>query len=116
SWRRKPCWTLSSAASTLFFSPNRFLRSFRMSRFWKIVLLVIAVLLVAGIGYRVLGGGKQTAAGQTDGMRGGNGAGKDSAPVPVTAVAAERKDVPVYVTAQGTVTAYNTVTVTPQVG
>ncbi|WP_054660324.1 efflux RND transporter periplasmic adaptor subunit, partial [Stenotrophomonas pictorum] len=87
-----------------------------MSRFWKIVLLVIAVLLVAGIGYRMMGGGKQPAAGQAMGMRGGNGGGRDSAPVPVTAVTAERKDVPVYVTAQGTVSAYNTVTVSPQVG
>ena len=86
-----------------------------MSRFWKIVLLVIAVLLVAGIGYRMMGGGKQPA-GQTTGMRGRNGGGRDSAPVPVTAVAAKRKDVPVYVTAQGTVSAYNTVTVSPQVG
>lgn len=86
-----------------------------MSRFWKIVLLVIAVLLVAGIGYRMMGGGKQPATGQATGMRGGNGGGRGSAPVPVTAVAAERKDVPVYVTAQGTVSAYNTVTVSPQV-
>lgn len=84
-----------------------------MSRFWKIVLLVIAVLLVAGIGYRMMGGGKQPGTGQATGMRGG---GRDSAPVPVTAVTAERKDVPVYVTAQGTVSAYNTVTVSPQVG
>lgn len=90
-----------------------------MSRFWKIVLLVIAVLLVAGIGYRVMGGGKQpggaTAAGGPPGA-GGAGGGRDSAPVPVTVVAAEQKNVPVYVTAQGTVAAYNTVTVSPQVG
>ncbi len=86
-----------------------------MSRFWKIVLLVIAVLLVAGIGYRVMGGGKQKTDAAPAGMAGGR-AGKDNAPVPVTVVAAERKNVPVYVTAQGTVTAYNTVTVSPQVG
>ncbi|MGH8053912.1 MAG: efflux RND transporter periplasmic adaptor subunit [Stenotrophomonas sp.] len=86
-----------------------------MSRFWKIVLLVIAVLLVAGIGYRVMGGGKQKADAPAAGMT-GPGAGRDDAPVPVTVVAAERKNVPVYVTAQGTVTAYNTVTVSPQVG
>ena len=89
-----------------------------MSRFWKIVLLVIAVLLVAGIGYRVMGGGKQKSgapgAGATRGD--GAGAGRDDAPVPVTVVAAERRNVPVYVTAQGTVAAYNTVTVSPQVG
>ncbi|MNM38377.1 Multidrug resistance protein MdtA precursor [compost metagenome] len=91
-----------------------------MSRFWKIVLLVIAVLLVAGIGYRVMGGGKQKApgAGAEAGMgRGqGNGSERDNAPVPVTVVTAERKNVPVYVTAQGTVAAYNTVAVSPQVG
>lgn len=85
-----------------------------MSRFWKIVLLVIAVLLVAGIGYRVMGGGKQQAGAAATGMGGGM-RGKD-APVPVTVVAAERRNVPVYVTAQGTVSAYNTVAVSPQVG
>jgi len=48
------------------------------------------------------------------GGRGGGDRARD--PVPVTAVAAERRNVPVYVTAQGTVAAYNTVTVSPQVG
>lgn len=85
-----------------------------MSRFWKIVLLVIAVLLVAGIGYRVMGGGKQKAGDAAAGASRGGG-GNDKDPVPVTAVAAERKDVPVYVNAQGTVNAFNTVTVSPQV-
>lgn len=89
-----------------------------MSRFWKIVLLVVAILLVAGIGYRVMGGGKKAvgtpAAGGAPGAWGGGD--KDRDPVPVTAVAAERRNVPVYVTAQGTVAAYNTVTVSPQVG
>ncbi len=91
-----------------------------MSRFWKIVLLVIAVLLVIGIGYRVMGGGKQPKAGGPAAMGGGPGAwgGKErnSDPVPVTAVTAERRNVPVYLTAQGTVAAYNTITVSPQVG
>lgn len=87
-----------------------------MSRFWKIVLLVIAVLLVVGIGYRVMGGGKQKAPAAEAGMGQGSGDGRDSAPVPVTVVTAERKNVPVYVTAQGTVAAYNTVAVSPQVG
>ena len=85
-----------------------------MSRFWKIVLLVIAVLLVAGIGYRVMGGGKQKAGDAAAGASRGGG-GNDKDPVPVTVVAAERKDVPVYVSAQGTVNAFNTVTVSPQV-
>ncbi|SBV37170.1 Multidrug resistance protein MdtA [uncultured Stenotrophomonas sp.] len=79
-----------------------------MSRFWKTVLLVVAVLLVAGIAYRVLGGGKQEQAGW--------GGQQGDAQVPVTVVAAARDTVPVYVTAQGTVSAYNTVTVSPQVG
>jgi len=80
-----------------------------MSRFWKTALLVVAVLLVAGIGYRVLGGGKQKQAGW-------NGQQQGDARVPVTVVASVRNTVPVYVTAQGTVSAYNTVTVSPQVG
>ncbi|MCL7715484.1 efflux RND transporter periplasmic adaptor subunit [Stenotrophomonas mori] len=83
-----------------------------MSRFWKIVLLTVTVLLVVGIGYRALGGGKQ--AGGSAAI--GRAAGQDREPVPVTVVAAERRNVPVYVTAQGTVTAYSTVTVSPQVG
>lgn len=87
-----------------------------MSRFWKIVLLVIAVLLVAGIGYRVMGGGKQKAGAAQAGMSQGGQGEQDKDPVPVTAVSAEKKDVPVYLTAQGTVTAFNTVTVSPQVG
>ena len=89
-----------------------------MSRFWKIVLLVIAILLVAGIGYRMMGGGKQAGGtAQAEGAGGGRGGGDRARdPVPVTAVAAERRNVPVYVTAQGTVAAYNTVTVSPQVG
>lgn len=87
-----------------------------MSRFWKIVLLVIAVLLVAGIGYRLMGGGKQKAGAAPAGMNQGGRGEQDKDPVPVTAVSAEKKDVPVYLTAQGTVTAFNTVTVSPQVG
>jgi multidrug efflux system membrane fusion protein len=47
--------------------------------------------------------------------RGAGPAGAD-APVPVTVVPAVSKDVPVYLTANGTVQALNTVTVHPQVG
>ncbi len=62
-----------------------------MSRFWKIVLLVIAILLVAGIGYRMMGGGKQAGgAAQAEGAGGGRGGDRARDPVPVTAVAAER--------------------------
>ncbi|MCL1420800.1 efflux RND transporter periplasmic adaptor subunit, partial [Enterobacter hormaechei] len=40
----------------------------------------------------------------------------DAGPVPVTVVEATHQDVPVYASALGTVTAMNTVTVSPQVG
>lgn len=48
-------------------------------------------------------------------QRGGQGAGEKQEPVPVTVVEAVKQNVPVYLTALGTVTAYNAVTVTPQV-
>ena len=88
-----------------------------MSRFWKIVLLVVAVLVVGVIGVRMLGGGKA----KGDAPASAAGAGKDgqernAGPVPVTVVDAARQDVPVYASALGTVAAMNTVTVSPQVG
>ncbi len=83
-----------------------------MSRFWKISLLVVAVVVVLAVGARMLRGG---GSGKPDGAADGNG-GADSGPVPVTVVAATTQDVPVYATALGTVTALNTVTVNPQVG
>ena len=42
-----------------------------MSRVWKIVLLVVAVLVLAVVGVRVLGGGKDKAGGQAAGARQG---------------------------------------------
>jgi len=85
-----------------------------MSRFWKISLLVVAAVVVLAVGARMLrgGGGPKGAAGP-GGM--GDG-GEDTGPVPVTAVAVETRDVPVFANALGTVTALNTVTVNPQVG
>ncbi len=84
-----------------------------MSRFWKIALVVIAVIVVGAVGYRVLhkpaDGGADASA---KGMRGG----ADTAPVPVTVVPVVKQNVPVYLTALGTVQALNTVTVNPQVG
>ena len=74
-----------------------------MSR-WKLVVIVVIVLLVGVIGYRI--------AHKSAGDR--HGAGLD-APVPVTVVPATRENVPVYLTALGTVSALNTVTVVPQV-
>ena len=93
-----------------------------MSRFWKIALIVIAVLVVGGVAFRLLhkpgegprAGNHQAKAGQDGGPPGANG--QDNAPVPVTVEPTARQNVPVYLTALGTVTALNTVTVNPQVG
>ena len=87
-----------------------------MSRLWKIVLLVVAVLVLVFVGLRLAGGGKKEAAGgpPASGERGGPKA--DAGPVPVTVVEAQRQDVPVYASALGTVSAMNTVTVSPQIG
>ncbi|MCF7750640.1 efflux RND transporter periplasmic adaptor subunit [Bacillus subtilis subsp. subtilis] len=88
-----------------------------MSRFWKIVLLVVAVLVVGFIGLRMLGGGKPKGdAAATSAAAGKDGQDRNAGPVPVTVVEAARQDVPVYASALGTVAAMNTVTVSPQVG
>lgn len=90
-----------------------------MSRFWKIALIVVAVLVVGAVGLRLMhkpgaaGPGRAKApAGQTGGP-GGEG---KSEPVPVTVEPVAVQNVPVYLTALGTVQALNTVTVSPQVG
>ncbi len=87
-----------------------------MSRFWKIVVLVVAVLVVGFIGMRMLGGGKKGDAGTPAASAGKEGQERNAGPVPVTVVDAARQDVPVYASALGTVAAMNTVTVSPQVG
>ena len=87
-----------------------------MSRFWKIALIVVAVIVVAGVGFRLLhkpagAASTQAAAKGKDGKDG-----KDATPpVPVTVVPVAKQNVPVYLTALGTVQALNTVTVNPQV-
>ncbi|MEW9571788.1 efflux RND transporter periplasmic adaptor subunit [Rhodanobacter sp. Si-c] len=81
-----------------------------MSRFWKIALIVVAVVVLAIVAVRLLH--KPGGAGQ--GQPGGMG-GKDSPPVPVTVVPVVKENVPVYLTALGTVQALNTITVNPQV-
>lgn len=79
-----------------------------MSR-WKWALIAVAVVLVGVIGWRVIAH-REAAVGT--GMRGGAGADQ---PVPVTVVPVEQKDVPIYLSALGTVQALNTVTVNAQV-
>src|SRR6185312_457319 len=83
-----------------------------MSR-WKWALIAIAVVLVGVIAWRLVA--HREAAGGGMGMRGGAGGGAADQPVPVTAVAVEQKDVPIYLSALGTVQALNTVTVNAQV-
>ncbi|MHB1059203.1 MAG: efflux RND transporter periplasmic adaptor subunit [Rhodanobacter sp.] len=87
-----------------------------MSRFWKIALIVVAVIVVVAVGFRLLH--KPAAAGAASAQAAGKGKdGKDETPpVPVTVVPVARQNVPVYLTALGTVQALNTVTVNPQVG
>ena len=80
-----------------------------MSRFWKIALIVLAVLVVAVVGFRLLHKPAGSAA------SGAGKAGGDATPVPVTVVPVVRQNVPVYLTALGTVQALNTITVNPQV-
>ncbi|MEO8998715.1 MAG: efflux RND transporter periplasmic adaptor subunit [Rhodanobacter sp.] len=85
-----------------------------MSRFWKIALIVVAVIVVAIVGFRLLHKPAGSATVQTDGK---SKDGKDETPpVPVTVVPVVKQNVPVYLTALGTVQALNTVTVNPQVG
>jgi multidrug efflux system membrane fusion protein len=95
-----------------------------MSRFWKIALIVVAVIVVALIGFRLLhkpegaageghhrqGGGQDK---QSASDKGANG--QDNGPVPVTVEPVTKQNVPVYLTALGTVQALNTVTVNAQV-
>ncbi|HKT27243.1 efflux RND transporter periplasmic adaptor subunit [Dyella sp.] len=93
-----------------------------MSRFWKIALIVVAVLVVGGVAFRLLHKpGAEPRAGNHHGQSAQNGGppganGQDNAPVPVTVEPTVKQNVPVYLTAIGTVTALNTVTVNPQIG
>jgi multidrug efflux system membrane fusion protein len=85
-----------------------------MSRFWKIALIVVAVIIVAVIGFRLLH--KPASPGSTQGAGQGKDGADQTPPVPVTVVPVVRQAVPVYLTALGTVQALNTITVNPQVG
>jgi multidrug efflux system membrane fusion protein len=97
-----------------------------MSRFWKIALIVVAVIVVGAVGFRLLHkpGTEEGAQGQHRGQHKGQGQDqgqegsdkdKDAAPVPVTVEQVVKQDVPVYLTALGTVQALNTVTINPQI-
>lgn len=77
-----------------------------MSR-WKIALIAAAIVLVGLIGWRMYANSPSSAG---NWQRGAN-----ADPVPVTVVAAATRDVPVYLSALGTVQAFNTVTVNAQV-
>jgi len=97
-----------------------------MSRFWKITLIVIAVIVVALVGFRLLHKPAETAGGHhrhgagadsSAAAKGQDAQGdKDAAPVPVTVQPVVSQNVPIYLTGLGTVQALNTVTINPQVG
>jgi multidrug efflux system membrane fusion protein len=75
----------------------------------KMLVVGIVVLLVAVVGWRMLGSSRGP--GGHDGKDD-----EDNTPVAVTAVTVSRQDVPLSLDALGTVQALNTVTVRPQVG
>jgi multidrug efflux system membrane fusion protein len=90
-----------------------------MSRFRKIALVAVAAVVLGGAGLAAL---SQAPAdpGQDKGQDKGEGEGAGvagaDAPVPVALASVARQDVPVYLIAQGTVQARNSVTVNPQIG
>lgn len=75
----------------------------------KVIAGIVILVVIGLLGWRMFGSG-----GESESKRGSRGGGDDS-PVPVTAVAATAQDVPVFLTALGTVQALNTVTVSAQV-
>lgn len=87
-----------------------------MSRFGKIALIVVAVIIVAVLGFRFFG---KPATGGASQARPASGAAKggkdDTPPIPVTVEPVVKQNVPVYLNALGTVQALNTITVSPQV-
>ena len=76
----------------------------------KVIAGIVVLALVGVLGWRMFGSG-----GESGSRRGPGGGEADDSPVPVTAVAATAQDVPVFLTALGTVQALNTVTVSAQV-
>ncbi|HEY9131114.1 MAG TPA: efflux RND transporter periplasmic adaptor subunit [Dyella sp.] len=93
-----------------------------MSRFWKIALIVIVVIVLGAVGLHMLhkpadgeGGAGQGRHRGGQAQAAGQGDDKNAPPVPVTVVPVVKQNVPIYLTALGTVQALNTVTVNPQV-
>lgn len=83
-----------------------------MSRFWKIALIVIAVIVVVALGFRLLN--KPAPADSASSTRSAAASGKsgkdgkpETPPVPVTVVPVAKQNVPVFLTALGTVQALN---------
>jgi len=73
---------------------------------------LVGVLVLAFVGYRLLGRSTENSSAAV----GGGAGGKPPAPaIPVVAIAARTGDMPVYLSALGTVTAFNTVTVKSRV-
>lgn len=88
-----------------------------MSRFWKIALIVVAVIVVAAVGFRLMHKSSASHAGKPGAAAPKGQAGeKEADPVPVTVESVSTENVPVYLAALGTVQALNTVTVNPQIG
>jgi multidrug efflux system membrane fusion protein len=73
----------------------------------KLIGVVVLVVIVGAVAWKFLGQGGQPQSGQRGGDR--------DAPIPVTAVPAVAQDVPLFLTALGTVQALNTVTISAQV-
>lgn len=86
-----------------------------MSRFWKIALIAVAVIVVAGVGFRLLHKPAPAGSASVHAANKGKDGKDETPPVPVTVVPVARQNVPVYLTALGTVQALNTVTVNAQV-
>lgn len=80
-----------------------------------IVVVIILVLAVVVHHRRAQPGQPGVRASHGAAMAPGQGGAGDQAPIPVTVVPVAQQDVPVYLTALGTVQALNTVTVVPQV-
>nr|AEH59104.1 membrane fusion protein precursor [Lysobacter sp. ATCC 53042] len=94
-----------------------------MSRFRKIALVAVAAVVLGGAGLAALSQApadpsqdKGQDKGEGEGEGEGAGVAGADAPVPVALASVARQDVPVYLIAQGTVQARNSVTVNPQIG